>query len=148
MLKQLEFDGARMSRDVFDGAAVEVHACDEYLKTLMAFPPRADMRYGVVEGMAEVFFAADVSKADAQRLATYLGNMLKGAPGPVTYKLAKRGGIIEVYMVVRPEALNDPAVIAGLRQDRNAIAVNVFRGAVVEMHLCDELMNEVRVLEP
>jgi hypothetical protein len=29
-IKSLEFGVARISRDVFDGAAVEVHACDEF----------------------------------------------------------------------------------------------------------------------
>jgi membrane associated rhomboid family serine protease len=115
-LKQLEFDGARISRDVFDGAAVEVHACDEHLKTLMKFPPRPDIRYGVVEGKVEVFFAAGVDKRDAQRLAKYLSGLFKDAPAQVSFKLAQRGGIKEIYMVGKQEMLKDPAVISDLRE--------------------------------
>jgi membrane associated rhomboid family serine protease len=155
-LKQLEFDGAMISRDVFDGAAVEVHACDEHLKTLMKMPPRPDVRYGVVDGNAEVFFAADVDKSDAQRLARHLSNLFKDAPAMasskeaqlVSFKLAQRGQIREVHMVINQEVLKDPAVIADLREVRKDIADNVFKGATVEMHLCDELLKVVRVLEP
>jgi hypothetical protein len=147
-LKRLQFDGARISRDVFAGAATEMHACDEYFQTLKAFPPRADVRYGVVEGQAEVFFAADFAKEDAQRFAKYLAGLLQNAPARVTFKLARRGDVVEVHMASKQELLQDPAVIAALRNDRNAIAVNVFKGSTVEMHLCDDLLNVVQVLKP
>jgi hypothetical protein len=149
-LQVLQFDGARISRDVFDGAAIEVHACDLHLKTLKIFPPRPDVRYGVVDGKIEVFFAANVEKADAQQLAKYLVTAVGGepAPAPITFKLARRGAIWEVHMAVGQEVLQDPAVIADLHQARNDIAVNVFKGRTVEMRLCDNLLNVVRVLEP
>lgn len=147
-LKQLGFDGARISRDVFDGTDIEVHACDQYLKTLQAFPLRADIRYGVVAGKAEVFFAKDVNNGDAQRLAKYLASILENEPAQASFKLARRGAVVEVHMVVAPESLKDPAVIAEMREVRNDIAVNVFKGSTVEMHLCDELFNVVRVLKP
>ena len=149
VLQGLQFDGARISRDVFDGAAIEVHACDQHLKTLKTFPPRPDVRYGVVDGKIEVFFAANVEKADAQQLAKYLATTLGGEPAParISFKLARRGAIWEVHMVVAQKVLQDPAVIADLRQARNDIAVNVFKGGSVEMHLCDNLLNVVDVLK-
>jgi hypothetical protein len=146
-LKQLEILGAMISRDVFDGAVIEVHACDEHFRTLEARPPRADIRYGVVVGKVEVYFAADINKADAQRLAKYIASLQGGDPTRLFFKLARRGPIMEVHMVVRQEALHDPTASADLRQLRNDIAANVFKGATVEMHLCDELFNVVRVLE-
>jgi hypothetical protein len=102
--RRLEFDAARVSRDVFAGAAVELHACDEYLRTVLAIPPRADVRYGVVAGNAEVFFATDVERRDAMRLADYLAGELVGQPGLITFKLARRDATVEVSMVVNPEA--------------------------------------------
>jgi membrane associated rhomboid family serine protease len=146
-LMKLEILGAMISRDVFDGAAIEVHACDEHFQTLKALPPRADIRYGVVVGKVEVRFAADINKADAQRLAKYIASLQEGDPTPLSFKLARRGPIMEVHMVVRQDALHDPTASADLRQLRNDIAANVFKGATVEMHLCDELFNVVRVLE-
>jgi hypothetical protein len=147
-LKRLEFDGARIARDVLEDAAVEVHACDEFMQTLKAFPPRADVRHGIVEGKAELFFAADVAKADAQRLASYMARLLKDAPAPVSFKLARRGAVVEVHMVCRPDLLNDPAIVAALRNDRNDLARNVFPDTTVEMHLCDDVFDVVQVLKP
>ncbi len=147
-LKRLESDGSRISRDVFDGAAVELHACDEQFRTTKVLPPRADIRYGVVAGNAEVFFSADVPREDARRLAGYLAGMLADAPGKVTFKLARRGAAVELHMVVRQELLGDPSFLAGLRGDLEEIAANVFRGAPVELHLCDDGLNVVRVLRP
>jgi hypothetical protein len=147
MLKRLQFDAARVSRDVFDGAAVELHACDEHLRTLQAFPPRPDVRYGFVEGKAEVFFASDVPKADAERLAKYLAGLIKTAPAPISFKLARRGKAVEVHMVVQAHLLNDANLLAALRRDRGAIAANVFPGATVELHLCDDAFNVLQVLK-
>ncbi len=147
-LKSLELEGARISRDVFNGAAVEAHACDERLKTLKTFPPRADIRYGLVDGKLEVFFADSGDKADAERLAKHLIRESDKQAPQVTFKLAKRDSVVEVHMVVQPEAIKNPAIIAGWRQARNDLATNVFKNAVVELHLCDEFLNVLQVLKP
>jgi hypothetical protein len=147
-LRQLQFDGARISRDLFDGAAVELHACDDHLKTLETFPPRADVRYGVVVGKAEVFFPDNADKADAQRLAENLAKALGAATSQASFKLARRGAVVEVHMVVNQDLLKDQALIAALRKDRNDIAANVFNGSAVELHLCDPTFEVVQVLKP
>jgi len=116
------------------------------LNTLKTYPPRADVRFGVVEGKAEVFYASQADKGDAQRLVKYLGSQVKEVPGQVSFKLARRGDVVEVHMAVKKELLNEVALEA-LRKDRKGIAANVFPGAVVEMHLCDELMNVIQVLK-
>lgn len=134
-LNLLAFEGTRISRNVFDGAAVEVHSCNEHLKTLKFIPPRADIRYGVVEGKVEVFFATNAEREDAKRLAKYLA---AGAITLESYKLARRGEIVEVHMLVKPGFLNNPGEIVGFRELRNNIAVNVFNGTSVEMHLYDD----------
>jgi hypothetical protein len=147
-LKKLEFDAARISRDVFSGAAVEFQACDEYFRTIQTLPPRADIRYSVVRGKAEVFFPAGVEKSDAERLAEHLAPLAEGAPSPITFKLARRGAVVEVHMVVRPEVVGNPNFIAALGVDRANIAAAVFPNAPVEMHLCDDGLNVIRVLKP
>ena len=147
-LRKLEVHAAKISRDVLDGAAVEVHACDEHLQTLKVYPPRPDVRYGIVEGMAEVFYAATADKEDADRLAKYLGKKVADAPAQVTFKLARRDAIVEVHMVTNQDLLKDPQIIAGLRNERKDIAANVFPGATVELHLCDPLLNVLQILEP
>ena len=129
ILKGLEFATARISRDVFEGAAVELHYCDIFMKTLKVVPPRADVRYGVVEDKIEVFFAADADRGDALRLAKYFAIKFKESPAPiVSFKLARRGAVVEVHMVTQKDQLSD-AVLADLRNIRADIAANLFMSA-------------------
>lgn len=146
-LKDLEFEAARISRDVFGGAAVQLEACDEYFRTVQVLPPRPDTRYGIVRGNAELFFATGVNQKDAERLADFLSGMVGGAPSRVTFKLARRGETVEVHLVFRQELLKDRNVIASLHADLDNIAANVFPGAAVEMHLCDDSLNPVKILK-
>jgi hypothetical protein len=146
-LRLYEIIGARISRDVFDGAAVETHICDSSLQTVHVVPPRDDIRHSIVEGNVELFFATDVNKTDAERLVRYLAKLANGS-GTSSYKLAKRGSIMEVYGVCDKGSLKNAEVLQGLREVRNDIATNVFPGATVELHLCDDLFTDIQVLKP
>ncbi len=146
LLKQLVFDGVRMSRKVFDGAPVEVIVCDDHLKPLRSVPPRADFRHGLVEGKTELFYSAEINLDEAQRLASHISKVFRG--GQTLVKLAQRGDVKEVHLMFRQDMLNNPAVIAELRQIRNDISVEVFPGTAVELHLCDEAFNATQVLKP
>lgn len=143
-LEALVFDGARVSRDIFAGAPVEIQACDEHFTTIKTMPPRADVRYGVVERQIEVFYAAEADKEDALRLARHLA----GQAPALTLKLARRGPVVEVHLVTLPDAHKQPDVMADMRRARAELAANVFRGAAVELHLCDDRLNPVHVLRP
>jgi hypothetical protein len=146
ILKQLVFDGARMSRDVFNGAPVEVIVCDDHLRALRSVPPRADLRHGLREDKVELFYSADIDRDDARRLARHVSKLFHG--NPVSLKLAQRGDVKEVHLVFRPEMLSNPAVIAELGQVRNGISTEVFSGTAVELHLCDAQFNVIQVLKP
>ncbi|MFO0866202.1 MAG: hypothetical protein U0744_16400 [Gemmataceae bacterium] len=145
-MKKLAFDAARISRDVFDGAPVELHACDEHLATLRAIPPRGDVRYGVAEKKVEVFYSTPTDKEDAARLAKYLTTIIDGN-AIISFKLARRGDVVEVHMVSDPNVLGQPGLIDALQNDRKAIAMNAFPGKTVELHLCDGTFDAIRVLK-
>lgn len=147
-LTRLEFDGARISRDVFDGAAVEVHVCDEHFTTVKALPPRADLRYGVVEGKAEVFYPAGFDKAEAQNFVNYSSKLFAALPAPASFKLVRRGKVLEVHMATNLERAKEPGQRAELRNFGQQLSLHVFKNSPVEMHLCDDLLNEVEVLGP
>lgn len=145
---QLSFTGVRISRDVFSNTPVEVHACDQNLKTLLVVPPRQDFRFGINEGRVEVFYAGENLKEEAEKLAKYLALEFKDAAGPVSFKLAQRGDIFEVHMVTRPEAINDPTTLESLRQWRFQMAENVFKQPNVELHLCNDNFQVLQILKP
>lgn len=146
LLKQLVFDGVRISHHVFDGAPVEVIVYDDHWKPLRSVPPRADFRHELVEGKTELFYPAEINFDEAQRLASHISKLFNG--GPAMLKLAQRGDVKEVHLMFRQDKLNDPAVIAGLHQIRNSLSVEVFPETAVELHLCDEAFNVLQVLKP
>jgi hypothetical protein len=148
MLKALEVEGAQISHSVLNGAPVEVHVCDDHLKTIRVLPPRADIRYSVAEGKVEVFYGADVDSATAKRLAQSLVTIFRDNPSKqVSFKLAQRGNTNELYMVVDPEVLKKPEVIAGLSELKKHITNTVFKGSPVELYLCDDSLNVIRRLD-
>lgn len=148
-LRALEIDGARVSRDVFGGVPIEVHSCDEHFKTVKALPHRPDLRYGVVEKGVEVFYAAKEDEADARRLALFVAkDQAPGAGNSVSLKLARRGDVNEVYLVFRQELLKTPGLLAELAQETRQMSREIFKGAPVELHLCDEVLNVVQVVSP
>ena len=106
------------------------------------------MRYSLVEGKVEVFFPRNDDTDDARRLAKYLAREMTGVTELVSFKLAKRGTIVEIHMVTHKEMLDDPAFVKGLEEDRSDMAKNVFSGSDVELHLCDNEFNVIRVLKP
>jgi membrane associated rhomboid family serine protease len=135
--RELEFLAARISRDVLGGAAVEANICDENFATVKVLPPRADIRFGVVESKAEVFFGTDVDRADARRLAEYFASVLTATPEMASFKLGRRGDVVLIHVTVAPEEAKDPEFVAAMRGDRDDIAAKVFPGRAVEMILYD-----------
>ena len=148
MLANLQFDAARISRNVFNGAAVELHVCDETLKTLKVLPPRTDVRYGIVDHKVEVFYGSPDDKADAERLLKYVVDLIGGAESEQSLKFARRDGVIEVHMVIKPGLDKDPAFKTALQQDARNMSSEVFGGKPVEIHMCDERLNVLGVVRP
>jgi len=146
VIEQLVFDGARMSRDVFDDAPVEVIVCDDHLRPLKTVSPRADLRHGIVERKTEVFYSAEIERDDAQRLAQFMSDLFR--EGPALLKLAQRGTAKEVHLGFQKEMLSKPEVVAELRRVRDGIAADVFPGTEVELHLVDEQFDVFHVLKP
>ena len=146
VLEGLAVDAARVSRDVFDGAPVELHACDDHLETVKVVPPRPDMRYGIVSGQIEVFYSAPAEKADAERMAKFLASLWKN--NEVTLTMSRRGEIVEVHMVIKKELQDDPKFLESVRETGKELSANVFDKTPVEMHLCDEHLKVLRVVKP
>jgi membrane associated rhomboid family serine protease len=148
VLQGLQLDAARISSNVFDGAPTDIQVCDSDFNTLHNLSPRADLRHVVAEGKAEVYYGGNVRKGDAQRLAECLAQLQEGVPGEAKFKLARRGAVVEVHVVLDPEKAKDPVLVAGLQQYRTIIATKVFPGATVELHLCDDQLNDLQIFRP
>ena len=145
VLRALELEAARYSRDVFDGAPVETHVCDNRFRTCKVLPPRGDLRYGAVNAEVEVFFDEQVDRKLAEQFAKHYADTNAGKG--MTLKIARRDTVYEVHMVVLKGLVNDPGVLAGMRLEGALLSERIFNGAPVEMHLCDEVLRVLRVVE-
>lgn len=147
-LNALGLDGARYSAEVFNGAPVEVEACNERMTTLKTVPPRADLRRRLVDGKVEVFYADGLDRADVEKLAKFLQPVAAASPAPlVTFKYGRRDKVVELALVVNTALVNNPGVKESLDELRKAAAKDVFNGAPTELQLCDEYLAPLDTLK-
>jgi len=146
-LAEVPVISARLSRDVLEGGEVEFHVCDETLKTLKTIPMRDDMRSAFALNRIEVFYAPSVTKDEVEAFANHV-KADAGDAKELSFTLTRRGDVVEVRMPVDSNLLNDPGTEASLRADLKRVSANVFKGAPVELHLCDIYLNVQKVLKP
>ena len=149
MLDQIGIVGARIARDVLNGANLEVEACDERLNTVKGIPIPEDFRHGFVRGKIELFHSATASKPDATKLMDFLEMEFAAAPAPLlTFALGKRGATHVVSMAFKQELLKQPEVLAELRVYRERLSKTVFNGEPVELQTCDDSFNVTETFKP
>ena len=96
----------------------------------------------------DVYYTAAVNKADAQRLADYLFKEGYFENGPATVQLNKAGRIYEVRLAVKTGIDQDQQYTTALKQFAAEISRDVFVSMPVEVHVCDEKLNTLRVIVP
>jgi hypothetical protein len=139
---------ARLSRDVFNGAEVEVHACDDRFNTLKTLSVRDDMHSSLVLDKIEVFYSSAVSRDEADAFARHIRAEVGDDGVERTFTLTRRDDVVEVRLPCNPNVLNDPAAQEALRRDARALSAKVFKKAPVELHLCDGSLNVQKVIKP
>lgn len=144
----LALDGARYSAEVFNGAPVELEACDEKMTTLKTIPMRPDFRRRFVEGKTEIFYPDGIEKAEVEKLAKFMQPIAAASPAPlVTVKLARRDSVVELSMPVNTAMINTPGVKESLDEIRKQASKTVFNCAATELNLCDERMVTLQTLK-
>ncbi len=149
MLAHIGFVAARLSRDAFQGAAIEVEACDQYLKTVRSVPVPPNFRHGLLRGKYEVFYPQGVEKADAEQLLSFLEKAFANTPSPLfTVTLHRRGDAHVVTLPLKPESLDKPELRAELIGYCKLLSTEYFSDQPVEFAASDETYQELRVFKP
>jgi hypothetical protein len=96
----------------------------------------------------ELSYTTNVTKAEAETLAYYLveGNFFDGQRKSV--QLDKSDSTYQFRMVVKPEFRNDKSYHKLAKQFARELSANVFDDEPVEVHICDERFETVRVIKP
>ena len=98
-----------------------------------------------------LFYTSDVTEEEARRLRDYLLKIKTFQDEPPIVQLARKGDVYQVRMVADKEVIEKelppevmgPVEAAGqLAED---ISEEVFNGAKVEWHLCDDKLKTLRI---
>jgi len=95
-----------------------------------------------------LYYTSKVTEAEARKLGEFLlkGEFFDGRAKDT--QLNKTGATYEFRMVPKKGLENDQATIETFKQVAREISSNVFADSPVEVHLCDEKMETIRVVKP
>jgi hypothetical protein len=97
-------------------------------------------------GKSELYYTKNVTEAEAKKLGDYL-NKIKFFDGDgKSVQLDKPGDTYQFRMVIKEGLEKDEKYITGSKEAAVEISQNVFDGAKVEVHLCDNQLKTLRVV--
>jgi hypothetical protein len=137
---------AGLSDDVFEGAAVEVQACDRVYRPYVVIPHRG--RYGrrITMNAAYLFYLEGVTDPEAMSVATFLvgAGLFNDSPKIAQMNRGPDGYEFRLAVKVDPQT---PERIEGARQ--MASDLSRVLGASVAVHYCQGPLNRtLRAVEP
>lgn len=94
----------------------------------------------------ELYYTPNVTLSEASKLGQYLVTEEFFDGNPKTVQLNKTGNTYEFRMVVKKGLENDQDVLLGVKILSAALSENVFQGNQVDIHLCDEYLDTIRVV--
>lgn len=101
----------------------------------------------IVRGSVEVYYTDNVTEEDAMSLLTVLEVMgLTKLNQMMTVQLDKKEETFLLRMVIQQGKETDPTLINFSKSIGNALCLTVYDGAPVDVYLCDDRLNTVKVI--
>ncbi len=133
---------AELSSNVFNGEQVDIHLCDENLKTLRVLPMDKNKNfYGV-----KLFYTSTITETEADLLGNYLIKSEFANGEAKTVQINKNGNTYEFKMFFEKGIEQDQEYIEICKLFAAEISSNVFNGEQVNIHFCDKNLNTLKVL--
>jgi hypothetical protein len=144
--KTAKFFGSMLSAEVYDGAPVEVHLCDDHLKTSKVLVADDFGTEKFFDGVT-LFHTKSITSAEVDSLGNYLvkGKFADGREKSAM--ITKSGNIYQFKFVVRDGVDKSPDYLKTGRLLASELSSGVFKGAPVEVVMCDEYFNTLAVLQ-
>ncbi|MBP1924788.1 hypothetical protein J2Z76_000641 [Sedimentibacter acidaminivorans] len=139
-----------LSQDVFNGESLNIHLCDDTLKTLKVVEP---IDYGtklIFTENNELYYTENVTVDEAQALGDYLvkEEFFTNDGNGISIQLNKTADIYEFRMVINEGAEKDPDTIDSMKIFAYELSQDVFNGESLNIHLCDDTLKTLKVVEP
>lgn len=137
-----------LSQNVFNGAMVDIHLCDDLMNTVKVIPFSRCTAYGRKLNFngAELFYAEDVNRTTVQRLGHFLVDESIYNGEKISTQISKNGTTYEFRIVVSEGIENDTHHLAYFTELSRRMSDTVFNGAAVDIHLCDNLLKTKKVV--
>lgn len=136
-----------LSYEVFNGKTVEIHLCDENLKTLKVVEMQSYGQLLILDNI-ELYYTDKVTKQNAEKLGNFLlESGFNNSGGTKTVQLTKEGNTYQFRMVVLEGFDQDEYYEEIARDFAVYISEYVFDGKPVEMHLCNEYLETLKIVK-
>jgi len=138
-----------ISRNVFDGAMVEIHLCDSLMNTLKIVHFTRQTNYGeklMING-SELFFQEPISRENAELLGKFLVSQKIFAAEKVSAQIRYENQIYELHIVIKNGIETDENYAEFFTDLAKSVSDSVFRGNTVSIYLCDEFFKTVKIIE-
>ena len=146
ILKNTKFFASVLSAQVFNGAPVEIHMCDKYLKTLKVFAS-GDLGKEKNFNGVQLFYTKTVTEAETDSLGKYLVDAKFANGREKTVQLTKPGDTYQFRFVVKAGIDKDPAYLKNAKVFASDLSVHVFHNAPVEVDLCDDYLGTLAAVK-
>lgn len=147
-INSMKIFGQEISVSVFNGKNLNIHLCDETLTTLKVVEAN---NYGMKLTFGEnneLYYIGEVSLEEAQALGEYLVELdfFSNDGNSRSTQLAKAGTTYAFRMIIKKGLENDQDTIDTMQFLAAEISSSVFSNKALDIHLCDENFETLRVV--
>jgi hypothetical protein len=143
--KTIKFFASMLSAQVFNGAPLELHMCDDHLSTLKVVVADDFGKEKIFNGL-ELFYTKKINDAEVDSLGNYLVKSKFADGNTKSTLITKSGNIYQFKFVVKNGAEKDPGYQKNGKIFASQLSANVFKGASTEVVMCDDYFNALLVL--
>jgi hypothetical protein len=146
IVKNTKLFASILSAQVFNGAKVEVHMCDEYMKSLKVFVSDDLGKEKNFDG-TELFYTKDITEAEVDSLGSYLVREKFANGKEKTAQITKKQNTYQFRFVVKNGVDKDPDFLKNAKVFASDLSANVFAHSPVEVDLCDAYLSTLAAVQ-
>lgn len=126
---------------------IDLHLCDNTFNTLRVHKYE-DAQKSLMAEATEVRYTKNVTLEEAEKLKDFLiESGFSDDENPKTVELDKENDTYLFKMVIGEEKRNSESTVTLLKLFGNEISKEVFDSKPLKVHMCDELMNTIKIAE-
>ncbi len=143
--KSTKLFASMLSAQVFNGAKVEIHMCDEYMKSLKVFASDDLGKEKDFNGV-QLFYTKDITVAQVDSLGNYLVSAKFANGKGKTVQITKKENTYQFRFVVKQGIDKDPDYLKNAKIFASDLSAHVFGNSPVEVDLCDAYLTTLAVV--